>query len=235
MNCKEVLRELEKMGTAQTRKTWANHGAKEPFFGVKIGDMKIIQKKVKKDYELSLQLYDSGNSDAMYLAGLIADEKRITKEDLQRWAENASWHMVSEFTVPWIAAESFYGWILGMEWIDSPDPKIASCGWATLASVVSLKPDAELNIQLLDKILNRVAKNIHSAPNRVRYTMNGFVIAVGSYIESLTDKAIATAEKIGNVEVEMGGTCCKVPTAKEYILKVKAAGKIGKKRKEARC
>lgn len=202
---------------------------------MKIGDMKPIQKKIKKDYELSIQLYNSGNADAMYFAGLIADEKKITKEDLQHWVEKANWSMISEYTVAWIAAESFYGWMLGMEWIDSPDPKIASSGWATLSSVVAIKPDAELNIQLLDKILNRVAKEIHKAPNRVCYTMNGFVIACGSYISSLTAKAIATAEKIGSVTVDVGGTACKVPFAKDYINKVKAVGKIGRKKKEARC
>lgn len=235
MTYKEVMRELEKLGNAQTKKTWANHGAQEPFWGVKIGDMKPIQKKIKKDYELSIQLYNSGNADAMYFAGLIADEKKITKEDLQHWVEKANWSMISEYTVAWIAAESFYGWMLGMEWIDSPDPKIASSGWATLSSVVAIKPDAELNIQLLDKILNRVAKEIHKAPNRVCYTMNGFVIACGSYISSLTAKAIATAEKIGSVTVDVGGTACKVPFAKDYINKVKAVGKIGRKKKEARC
>ncbi len=235
MTYKEVMKELEKLGTAQTKKTWANHGAVEPFWGVKIGDMKPIQKKIKKDYELSIQLYNSGNADAMYFAGLIADEKKITKEDLQHWVEKANWSMISEYTVAWIAAESFYGWMLGMEWIDSPDPKIASSGWATLSSVIAIKPDTELNIQLIDKILNRVAKEIHKAPNRVCYTMNGFVIACGSYIAALTDKAIATAEKIGPVTVDVGGTACKVPLAKDYINKVKAAGKVGKKKKEARC
>ena len=55
-----------------------NHGAKEPFFGVKVGDLKKILKKTKKNHELSLELYKTGNSDAMYLAGLMADEKKIT-------------------------------------------------------------------------------------------------------------------------------------------------------------
>ena len=45
----------------------------------------------------------------MYLAGLIADEKLISKEDLNYWVENASWHMIAEYTVPWIAAESKFG------------------------------------------------------------------------------------------------------------------------------
>lgn len=235
MTTKEIMKELEKLGTDQTRKTWANHGAVPPYFGVKIGDLKPIQKKVKKNYEISKELYNTGNSDAMYLAGLIADEKKMTKEDLQHWVENATWHMVSEYTVAWIAAESFYGWILGMEWIDSPDPKIASAGWSTLSSVIAIKKDEDLDVQLIDKLLNRVAKNIHQAPNRVRSTMNGFVIAVGCYIGDLTHKAIATAEKIGVVMIDVGNTSCKVPDAKQYIQKVMTAGKVGKKRKEARC
>ncbi len=65
--------------------------------------------------------------------------------------------------------------------------------------------------------------------------MNGFVIAVGTYIASLTNKATAIAEKIGKVEVDMGGTACKVPDAPDYIQKVKDKDRIGKKRKMARC
>ena len=58
---------------------------------MKIADLKVIQKKIKKDYELSLALYDTGNSDAMYLAGLIADPDRMTKADLKKWVKGAYW------------------------------------------------------------------------------------------------------------------------------------------------
>lgn len=67
-----------------------NHGVKEPCFGVKVGDLQKIQKRIKKDYQLALDLYDTGNYDAMYLARLIADAARMTKKDLQRWIANAT-------------------------------------------------------------------------------------------------------------------------------------------------
>jgi len=35
----------------------------------------------------------------MYLAGLIADDAKMTKKDLQKWVENATWGMVGEYTV----------------------------------------------------------------------------------------------------------------------------------------
>src|SRR5262245_25129830 len=72
MTVKDVVAELKKFGNAQTKKTWMIHGAKEPCFGVKVEDLKKIQKRVKMDYQLALDLYDTGIADAMYLAGLIA-------------------------------------------------------------------------------------------------------------------------------------------------------------------
>ena len=235
MTVNEVIQELESYGNETTKRIFINHGAREPFFGVKVQDLQKIVKKIKKDYRLSLELYDTGNSDAMYLAGLIADEKAMTKQDLQKWVKGAYWYMISDYTVPWIAAESNFGKELAMEWIESDQEFIASAGWATLSNLVSLKPDNELDIENISALLDRVEMEIHSAKNRVRYTMNGFVIAVGSYIKELTNKAIIIGEKIGKVHVDMGGTACKVPLAPEYIQKVIDRGSHGKKRKVARC
>ena len=82
-------------------------------------------------------------------------------------------------------------------------------------------------------MLKRSEKEIHSAPDRVRYNMNNFVITVGGYVAALTDEALAAAERIGSVEVDMGDTACKVPFAPDYIRKMQARG--SKKRKSARC
>jgi hypothetical protein len=69
----------------------------------------------------------------------------------------------------------------------------------------------------------------------VRYTMNAFVIAVGSYVVPLFEDAYRIAGKIGQVHVNMGQTACKVPLATEYIEKVERMGKTGKKKKTCIC
>lgn len=235
MTTTEILKTLKEYGNESTKKVLMKHGAKEPFFGVKVADLKKILKKVKKNHELSLELYATGNSDAMYLAGLMADEKQISKQELNKWADEAYWYMLSEYTVPWVASESSYGLELGLEWIKSDEERIASAGWATLACCAGVKQDEELDVKTYRKLLKTVAKDVHKAQNRVRYTMNGFVIAVGASIEALTNEAMAIAEKIGKVNVEMGGTACKVPLATTYIQKIIDKGTVGKKRKTARC
>ena len=49
MTFEEVMAELEAYGNEQTKKTFLNHGAAEPLFGVRVGDMKKILKHIKKD------------------------------------------------------------------------------------------------------------------------------------------------------------------------------------------
>jgi 3-methyladenine DNA glycosylase AlkD len=235
MTASDIVKELKSLGHESYKKVMLNHGAKEPFFGVKIEDLKKIQKRIKKDYQLALDLYDTGISDAMYLAGLIADDAKMTKKDLQHWAEKAYFPLMSECTVAWVAAESKHGREMALEWIDSKKENIASSGWATFSSLVGITDDGDLNLAELKQLLQRVQKTIHQQPNRVRYTMNGFVIAVGSYVKALTEAAMQTADKIGTVSVDMGGTACKVPAVADYIKKVQKRGAIGKKRKTAKC
>ncbi|MBI3865097.1 MAG: hypothetical protein HY290_24755 [Planctomycetia bacterium] len=70
MTAKDIVAELKKFATAQTKKTWMTHGAQEPCFGVKVEDMKKIQKRVKMDYQLALDLYDTGIADACHVKPL---------------------------------------------------------------------------------------------------------------------------------------------------------------------
>ena len=235
MTVAEIMKQLEEFGDLSTKNTLMKHGAKEPFFGVKVADLKTILKKTKKNHELSLELYKTGNSDAMYLAGLMADEKKISQEQLEEWVDKAYWYYLSEYAVPWVAAETEFGFELGLKWINSKEERIASAGWGTLAYFSGVHEDDKLDIPAYSKLLDRVGKEIHNAQNRVKYVMNGFVISVGTYIKELTEKSIKIAEQIGQVNVEMASVACKVPLAKDYIQKNIDNKRHGKKRKTARC
>lgn len=235
MTAKEILTQLEKMGSQQIRTIYLKHGVKETLYGVKIGDMKPIQKKIKKDYALSLELFDSGVYDAMYLAGLIADEDKMSKKQINDWAKKTKSCALNEYTVAWVAAESKFGWELGLEWIESKEERIATSGWSALAGWVSLKPDSELDIKKIKSLLQRVEKQIHQSPNRVRYVMNTFLICTAVYVKELTTECRAIAKKIGTVYVDMGDTACEVPSADSYIQKAIDRGNWGKKKKTVKC
>lgn len=232
---KQVLAELKKKGSEQTRKTFARHGAPEGMFGVKVADLKVIAKKIKGNQDLALELYETGNGDAQYLAGIVADGSQFAKKQLDGWAKNASWHMISEYPVAWIASESPHARDMAMKWIKAKSPSIASAGWCTYSGIVTTTDDGDLDKKEIKELLKRIEKDLAKADNRVRYTMNGFVIAVGCYVASLTKAAKATAKKLGKVDVDMNGTACKVPDAVTYIEKLEKLDRIGKKRKTIKC
>jgi hypothetical protein len=159
----------------------------------------------------------------------------MTKADLQRWVEKSYNRALSGSTVSWVAAGSPHGREVALAWIDSPEALVAAAGWATSSSLVATKEDAELDLAELKRLVQRVQKNIKKAPDVARTQMNGFLIAVGSYVAPLTEFAIETGEKIGPVTADLGDNDCQIPFAPDYIRKVQGRGAIGKKRKSAKC
>src|ERR1700722_4554948 len=101
--------------------------------------------------------------------------------------------------------------------------------------LLSIRPNGDLDLREIKSLLARVTKEIGGAPNRVKMTMNSFVIAVGIHVKPLLKEAKAVAEELGRVQVNVGDTACKVPLAIAYIEKAEKAGKVGKKRKTLRC
>lgn len=235
MTYEEIMQQLEELGSEQTKQIYLNHGVREPYFGVKIGDLKKLVKYVKKDHELALKLYDSGNHDAMYLAGLSVNPKLISKETLEDWARKAYWYMAAEYTVAGVAAESEYALELAREWMKAEEEMVAVCGWSTYSNYLSITSDDELDLAEIRTLLDLVKNNIHLERNRVRYVMNGFVLSVGTYVAELCEEAKQVADFIGKVQVDVGNTACKVPLASDYIKKVEEKNRVGMKRKTCIC
>jgi 3-methyladenine DNA glycosylase AlkD len=234
---KSVLAQLKKKGKEKTRKIYARHGmAEDRTYGVSVADMKAIAKTIKGQQALACGLYKTSVMDAMYLAGMVADGAKLAKKELDAWADDtAGLQMISEYTVPWLAIENENARELALEWIKSKKQHVAAAGWCTYSGLLATRRDADLDLPEIEKLMDTVVREIGQAQNRVRYTMNVFVISVGSYVKPLLEKAKAAAEKMGDVSVEMGETACQVPLASAYIAKIEKMGRVGKKRKTMRC
>lgn len=235
MKLKDVMAALQSKGSESTKRVMMKHGAKEPYFGVKIGDMKPIAKQIKGDQALALELYATGNGDAQYLAGMVAEGAAMTRAQLDAWAKGAAWDMISGYSVAWVASENPHGFACAMKWIDAKNEQVARAGWATLSALAATRPDTELPIADYRTLLDRVAKTIRTAPGGVSYMMNNFIIAVGTYVAPLGAAALATARAVGKVEIDLGETSCQVPDAASYIVKARRGAPVAPKRKTVRC
>lgn len=235
VNLETIMSKLKELSSEQTKKTLMQHGIQEPFFGVKIGDMKNLVKYVKKSDVLARELYNTSNYDAMYLAGLSINPKSMSKCEIEDWLKRAYCNAIAVSIVSNVAAESNFAIELARKWINSDNEIIESCGWSTFSNYISITDDKLIDIDEIKDLLDIIEKDIHNNKNRVRYNMNSFVISVGIYIKELNKRALEVAENIGKVDVTLGTKGCKVPLAKNYIQKAVAMKKIGVKRKSCIC
>ncbi|NUU78158.1 DNA alkylation repair protein [Paenibacillus xylanilyticus] len=235
MNLEEVMQELEALGKERTKKIYMSNGAHEPLFGVATGAMKPIARKIKKDQALAEQLYATGNYDAMYFAGVIADPKAMTEADFDRWIEDAYFYMISDFIVAVTLSETDIAQQVADKWIASGEELKMSAGWSCYCWLLGNRKDTEFSEEKLSKMLEDVQARIHQSPERTQYSMNSFVYTVGVSYVPLHDKAVETAKAIGPVEVQKDKPKSKFLNASETIQNAVDKNRIGFKRKYVRC
>jgi 3-methyladenine DNA glycosylase AlkD len=235
MTFNEIMQALESLATEQTKRIYQAHGVHEPHFGVPTTAMRPLAKKIKRNQELAEQLYATGNYDAMYFAGMIADTEVMTEADFDRWMDTAYFYMLSDYVVAVTLAETNFAQTVADRWIGSGEELRMSAGWACYEWLLGNRPDGEFEQEKIKAMLDKVADTIHRQPNRTRYSMNGFVIAVGVSYLPLHEEAMAAAEKTGKVKVSTEKGACFVPLATEAIQKAKDKGRLGFKRKNVRC
>ncbi|ASA21581.1 DNA alkylation repair protein [Paenibacillus donghaensis] len=235
MNFEMVMQELEALGKERTKKIYVSNGAHEPVFGVATGEMKPIARKIKKNQALADQLYSTGNYDAMYFAGVIADPTAMTEADFNRWIDSAYFYMLSDFVVAVTLAESDIAQDVADQWIASSEELRQSAGWSCYCWLLGNRPDNEFSESKLANMLELVQHTIHDAPERTKYAMNSFIYTVGISYLPLHDKAVDTAKAVGPVEVKQDKKKSKLLLASENIQKAVDKERLGFKRKYVRC
>lgn len=216
MTLAETMSALQKAGSAQTRKTYARHGALEPMFGVSFAMLKTLVKRIGVDQELALALWDTGNFDARNLAVKIADPKRMSVAELDRWAKAPSGRMCEGY-VAHLAAEGPHARSRSAAWLSASDEARRCAGWSLVGAMAML--DENTPDTWFTQRLGEIEKSIQASPNAQREPMLRALIAIGCRSTALRKSVTAAAKRIGKVEIDHGDTACKTPEAAPTLEK----------------
>ena len=217
MNAQEIVTTLKKLGKPQTAAIYKRHGSGDNVFGVLTSEIAKLQKKIKVDHALAMELWKTGNAEARVLALQIADPEKLTRADADGLLKDGPVRFVGYY-LSGLLARSPIAEKTMRAWMKSPDEERREMGYGIFA--FRLKDDpAWVSDADAEKALATIEKEIHRSPNWARYAMNGALISIGVYKPALRKKAIAAARRIGKVEVDHGETNCKTPDAASYIEK----------------
>jgi len=198
MNAKEILAQLKSLGDDARRKYNTQVGPDgtappENQFGVSMGDIRTLAKKIKTDHELALKLWDTGNFEAQLLATLIIKPASLSAKELDTMTRATTCANAAEWMNNYVVAQHPEKEALREKWMKDKDRWAARAGWHLTASGVNKGVDG-LDLPAL---LDRIEKEMPKAPPETKWTMNNTLMAIGIKAEKLRKRAIAIGEKIG--------------------------------------
>ena len=217
LTAERILAALKKLGKPQTAAIYKRHGSGDNVFGVLTSEIAKLQKKIKVDHALALELWKTANAEARILALQIADPEKVTRTDADGLLKDGPVHFIGCYLSGLLAGspiadETMYSWM------KSTDESPREMGYGILGLRLKDDPDSVSDADA-QKILATIETEIQRSPNWARYAMNGALISIGVYKPTLRKKAIEAAKRIGKVEVDHGETNCKTPDSVLYIEK----------------
>ena len=194
MTVKEALAQLKSLGDEGLRAYYTRGGEPENQFGVKLGDVRALAKKIKVDHELALGLWETGNVEAQHLATLIMKPKALSAEQVDKLTRSTTCARVAEWLNNYVVAQHPEREALRGKWMKDKDRWAARAGWHLTAGRVNRKEDEGLD---LGGLLDRIEKEMGKAAPEVQWTMNNTLIAIGVHHAKHRKRAVAIGEKIG--------------------------------------
>jgi len=193
MTLQETFDHLAALSDEKTRKYNLKSGIGENQFGVKLGDLRKLAKKIKSNHKLALELWKTENFDARMLAMLIIKPAELSADELDALVRSANYSRVADWLNAYVVKTHPDNETLRRQWMTDPDPMAARAGWNLTAQRIVSNPET-LDIPAL---LTRLENEMAAAPADAQWTMNFCLAEIGINHPDYRQRAIEIGEKLG--------------------------------------
>lgn len=193
MNFEEIVDRLEALGHESVRKLNSRNGAGDNQFGVKLGDLRTMAKTIKTNHKLAMDLWQTGNADAMLLSTLLMRPAQLSSDDLEQMVRVATYVQLSDWLATNVVKLHPDKEMLRQKWMKSNEVMLARAGWMLTAERVNRAPEG-LD---LGGLLDRIEAQMGAASTQVQWTMNNTLAAIGIHFAEHRTCAVSIGEKLG--------------------------------------
>lgn len=193
MTVKKALAELKKLGDDSVLKRNAKNGASDDQFGVPLGEIRKVAKAIKKNHELGLELWETGNADAQLLGILLMNPKKLSTDELDELVRTVNFFQVADWLNAYIVKKHPERESMREGWMDDDDPWAARAGW----NLTWLRIPKESDGLDLGCLLDRLESEMGDAPSEAQWTMNFTLADIGIHHKKHRKRAIKIGEDLG--------------------------------------
>ncbi len=193
MTPNQILKELEALGDEKVRKHNTKSGAGKNQFGVKLGDIRKLAKKIKVNHELALELWKTKNIDARFLAILLLKPKELTSKQMERLVRSVKFVRVADWLNSYVLKHHPDKESLRQQWMEADHVMVERMGWALTHERIAKSPEG-IDMKAL---LDRIEAEMGDAHEHVQWTMNFCLVEIGIRNPKLRKRALAIGEELG--------------------------------------
>ncbi len=213
MTLKDAMKQLEALGNETVRTINYRNGAGQDQFGVKLGDIRGIAKKIKSDHALALSLWQTGNLDAQLLATLVIKPKDLSAAELERMVRSVTTWQLADWLNSYVVAQHPEKEALRQKGMTAKHPMLARAGWRLTADRIS---DGAEGLDL-PALLDRIEAEMAAADPAPQWTMNSTLAQIGIHFPQHRKRALAIGEKLGVLRDYPCAKGCTSPFAPIWI------------------
>ncbi|WP_453984712.1 DNA alkylation repair protein [Brevibacterium casei] len=184
--------------------------------GVNLTKLRGIAKELKKNDELALDLWATGDTAARLVAILIMRPKSYDEDRLDAMLRESRVPKVHGWLVNYIVKKSPHAEALRQRWMADPDPVVASAGWALTSERVNRSPEG-LD---LPGLLDVIEAEMKDAPERLQWAMNETLASIGIENADLRDRALDIGERLEVLKDYPTPPNCTSPFAPIWITEI---------------
>ncbi|MFT7616682.1 MAG: 3-methyladenine DNA glycosylase AlkD [Planctomycetota bacterium] len=193
MKLKEALRTLKAAADEKVYKRNAKHGAGDNQYGVKLGDIRKLSKKIRTNHKLAFELWDTENLDARLLATLVIKPASLSTEEMDAIVRSASVPQLADWVNSYVVKNHPDKEALREDWMKTDDIWAARAGWNLTASRIVKSPEG-LDLKGL---LDRIESEMGDAAPDTQWTMNFALGEIGINFPKHRKRAMKIGESLG--------------------------------------
>ncbi|PWV46753.1 DNA alkylation repair protein [Nocardiopsis sp. L17-MgMaSL7] len=206
----EVMAELAGLEDARIREVNARHGDDH---GVNLGKLRAVAKRLGKQQDLAVELWETGDSSARLLALLICRPREFGRDQLDVMLRGARTPKAHDWLVNYVVKKGPHAEELRLTWFDDPDPVVASAGWALTTERVGKRSEG-LD---LSGLLDTIEEEMGSAPDRLQWEMNNCLARIGIDHAEYRERAVGIGERLEVLKDYPTSPGCLTPFAPVWI------------------
>lgn len=225
MTKEQVMKLLEENRNEKGIVHWSKTGSNKLLsFGMGVTQIKEVAKKIDRNHQLALELWELPVYEAKVLATLLDEPGYITKEQVKRQTKEIDFWLLSNYYCSNLLSKVNFMKEQMEEWIEHPDAGLRRCGFLLLYNYAKDNKNAE--DEYFVKYISRIEKEIQTEENFVKDAMNTALFMMGQRSRKLNKKAIDTAKRIGKIEVNYGDNSCQALNVLKHLSSERVQKKL---------